>query len=823
MAMMAPRYTRAKRRINLQNKMIYQRLRFLLDFSILIAFALLTLMYVNRAGWHPWGSDTYGHLFKANILYDSIMEGRWFVNYDESWYNGVQPFRYWAPLPYYILALINIITKDIFRAFHVFIVFTFIIGGLGWLLWGSFVKRQNLALALALLWFFVPNNLRILFSEGNIPFVVVNCLLPYVMLFYHKAVHTRRMTSYLAIAFLMFIAVLSHAMLAAMLGIALFMLAAGDALVNKRYIQNLQVLVYAVLGIMCSAFWLYPALKGGIMSLDKEAVASVMRSLTYDFKTSLNPLLRFSNIEIYYYGLAFALTAAFGLLFAKKNEIVPFAAAILILLGTSKLALPVLEQLPLNQLFWMSRFTSIAMAMIIAGILLWKRLRKPVLLFILILLLADSAGSLKALAFNVYYPQDTAQTLDVAIEAASQRIAVLDGSQLGSFPSNYISYNSIKGVRKQVFGWAWQGAATSQNIMMLNTSLENGYFEYMFDRALELGADTLVIKKNFIKDLTALEKVADKLGYHKQSENALAVIYKYNINHAFGTSVQYEGMAIGRYSPNIVYMFPKFQVGQEQYLDNYSFEELKVQKTIFLSGFQYKNKKKAEDLVLRLSEAGVRVVIDATGMEGSFLGVSAEPITIQDGYDKLYYNGNMLMMNPFPVEFKQWKTVFLSGIESQRDYAVVDNKMLSYVGNKHNENLTFIGLNIPYYAFLTKDGNAIKLLENAIGEESFELPQRELVDLQITRQGDTIRIAANKEDVVAPIAALDAFVTEKGDSGRLNNLVHLKSKEIEIKIIYPHLTAGVALSAFALLALGILSVLIYKEKKMQSKKIAIAQ
>jgi uncharacterized membrane protein len=84
------------------------RLVFLRNIFILFAAAVLTIAVINRTGRYPWGSDTYGHLFKGNILYDALKSGKLYLNYDENWYNGVQPYRYWAPLPYYILACINI-------------------------------------------------------------------------------------------------------------------------------------------------------------------------------------------------------------------------------------------------------------------------------------------------------------------------------------------------------------------------------------------------------------------------------------------------------------------------------------------------------------------------------------------------------------------------------------------------------------------------------------------------------------------------------------------------------------------------------------------
>lgn len=48
------------------------------------------------------------------------------------------------------------------------------------------------------------------------------------------------------------------------------------------------------------------------------------------------------------------------------------------------------------------------------------------------------------------------------------------------------------------FGWAWQGAATADNIMLLNQALENEQYDYLFDRSVELGDDTVAIDRKYI-------------------------------------------------------------------------------------------------------------------------------------------------------------------------------------------------------------------------------------------------------------------------------------------------------------------------------------
>lgn len=798
--------------LNIRRNRKKEKLIFIRNIVILIVAALLTLVIINNRGNYPWGSDTYGHLYKGNILYDAFKEGNLFLNYNTSWYNGIQPFRYWAPLPYYILATINLMTNDIIITYDLFIVFVFILGGFGWLSFGYYVKRQNLALAFAIMWFFVPDNLRVLFSEGNIPFAVVNSLIPFVFYYYYKTINEKRIANYLGLTFLMSIITLTHAMIAAMVGMSIFIIAFINSIINKNYIKNLLSLIYAFLGTMIPSFWLYPALKGGIIGLNKKAVANVMEGLTYPLSVSLNPYLRFENIEVYYFGLAFAIAVVFGLLFSRKNEKAPFVSSLIILIGTTKAALPFLQKLPMNQLFWMRRFTSIAIAMVIIALMKWKSLRKSVLILIVSILIIDSMCSFYLLGFNRQYPSDLAKIFDTASKISTQRIGVLDNSSFGSFPSYYIPYNSGDGTKDQIYGWAWQGAKTSENIVMLNTSLENGYYELMFDRALELGADTLVVRKRFINNYTSLYNAAVTVGYRKVRENNESIIYRYPVVNKFGTSPQYEGITIGHYSSNVVYLFPKLQTANSVFLDEYTYDELKNKKVVYLSGFKVKNKKAAENLVLKLSRNGVKVVIDVTGFEGNdFLGVSAEPINIKSNYGKLIYKNHELNMTDFPSKYNGWRTYFLNGIENKESYGVVNSKIINYIGKKDNDNLIFIGLNLPYYAFLTKDKNIISVLEEEFDLEAFRTPKREIHQLYIEKKGNILKIESNAENIIAPVAALDAFEKIEGDYEIINNLIYLKTSQIKIKIIYPYLTTGIVLSVVFLIITIALSIIIKKK------------
>jgi 6-pyruvoyl-tetrahydropterin synthase len=157
------------------------------------AFAVLIITLSALAVYHsllfppfeqrfPWGSDTWGHLFKADYLYHEILKGNFYPQFTEYWYNGTQPFRYWAPLPYYVLALLEAISGDIFTAGNLFIVLCALGGGLSWLLLSRWMGIWPAAMS-GVIWLLWQDNVRVALSEGNVPRILATALLPCCLLF----------------------------------------------------------------------------------------------------------------------------------------------------------------------------------------------------------------------------------------------------------------------------------------------------------------------------------------------------------------------------------------------------------------------------------------------------------------------------------------------------------------------------------------------------------------------------------------------------------------------------------------------------------------
>ena len=131
----------------------------------------------------PVGNDIFGHLYKAEILYDNLKAGNFYPLYTTEWYNGIQLFRYWPIFTYYILALIQFLTKDVVLAYYVFAGLTFFISYLGFVMIGR-REGKSFFVVLGVLYWFLPDNLRVFFGEGNLSRVMIYAMLPLFFYFY---------------------------------------------------------------------------------------------------------------------------------------------------------------------------------------------------------------------------------------------------------------------------------------------------------------------------------------------------------------------------------------------------------------------------------------------------------------------------------------------------------------------------------------------------------------------------------------------------------------------------------------------------------------
>lgn len=831
---------------------------------IYLAVSVLVVFLVKNNGAYPTGSDTMYHIFRGDYVYNSIKEGSWYPIYNSMWYNGVEIMRYWAPLTAYYMALCQMIAGGgQLAGYLIFVGSVCFFNSILWLIIGRKMNRPYLGAFVGLIWFFMPNNLLALFVEGNLARSLCMIFLP-VFIYAVCEYLSERKRIYIPIIIVTFaLMAMCHLGYAGMIALAVliycivYMFQQG----NKRAV--LEVIVSILLGFMVLGIWLVASLNGGITSLDNsENMANFFQKLV----VTLNPLDRIkSNNSHFYYGIAACIIAVCGIFLGYKKSRAGFVTAVVILVCTTTAMYPVLSLLPGSQYLWMLRFISIALCFILYSFLKWDTLKKPLVLLMCVLLIADIVPSLTLITGGSLFTEDNKISLsgmfsrynstsednssdtslidDIlslnmtdtseaedrinqiqnytliskAQSITGQRLALMDVSSLGAMGA-WLTADWNNGV-PAAFGAGWEAANTSTNIANLNKAMAESRFYYMFDRCEELGNDTVVVRLSQLNKYTGtldkLDEAANAVGYKLVDYNGDYRLYHLDVNGNWGTISTYEAIGIGSGASGISLRFPAVEETGSYNLDDYTFEQLSQYKEIFLDGFTYNDKEAAEELIIRLSEAGVKIIISADSIPQdkrthtqTFLGVTCNAVKFENGYPEMNTRIGRVYTDMFPQGHTEWNTVYLDGLDTS--YGSVDDNGLSldFYGTVKNDNIIMCGLGIMNFYSMTGDKTVGRLLENMSGLTQETLPQRKIVPLTIDYTGSTIAITSNEDNVNTALAYHDIFSTAQNIEKK-NNLMYIQKGTTVINIKVPYVwqgaivsIAGIILSVVWVIALG---------------------
>lgn len=831
---------------------------------IYLAVSVLVVFLVKNNGVYPAGSDTMYHIFRGDYVYNSIKEGSWYPIYNSMWYNGVEIMRYWAPLTAYYMALCQMIAGGgQLAGYLIFVGSVCFFNSILWLIIGRKMNRPYLGAFVGLIWFFMPNNLLALFVEGNLARSLCMIFLP-VFIYAVCEYLSERKRIYIPIIIVTFaLMAMCHLGYAGMIALAVliycivYMFQQG----NKRAV--LEVIVSILLGFMVLGIWLVASLNGGITSLDNsENMANFFQKLV----VTLNPLDRIkSNNSHFYYGLAACIIAVCGIFLGYKKSRAGFVTAVVILVCTTTAMYPVLSLLPGSQYLWMLRFISIALCFILYSFLKWDTLKKPLVLLMCALLIADIVPSLTLITGGSLFTEDNKISLsgmfsrynstsednssDISLiddilslnmtdtgeaearinqtqnytliskaqNITGQRLALMDASSLGAMGA-WLTADWNNGV-PAAFGAGWEAANTSTNIANLNKAMVESRFYYMFDRCEELGNDTVIVRLSQLNKYTGtldkLDEAANAVGYKLVDYNGDYRLYHLDVNGNWGTISTYEAIGIGSGASGISLRFPAVEETYSYNLDDYTFEQLSQYKEIFLDGFTYNDKEAAEELIIRLSEAGVKIIISADSIPQdkrthtqTFLGVTCNAVKFENGYPEMNTRIGRVYTDMFPQGHTEWNTVYLDGLDTS--YGSVDDNGLSldFYGTVKNDNIIMCGLGIMNFYSMTGDKTVGRLLENMSGLTQETLPQRKIVPLTIDYTGSTITITSNEDNVNTALAYHDIFSTAQNIEKK-NNLMYIQKGTTVINIKVPYVwqgaivsIAGIILSVVWVIALG---------------------
>ncbi len=794
----------------------------------LLSCVLITpILYrtISTNGVYPTGSDTMYHIFRGDLLYRAIVNRGGYPLFSKYWYNGIEPLRYCPPLSPILYAICQIVAGGkVFKAFIYYVCVIFVAGVFSWLYVGIKRKRPILGVVLGILWFFLPNNIYAIFGEGNLPRSLSMVFLPIALYSVYSYLDTGEAKDLFRLIINYILIVLCHFGYSVMIAIAIL----GYLIVQRLYVKNRRRMLKAMTAIfiafLITGLFIIPSFYGGTSTDNAESLKAHFQSILI----TLDPFYRITHDPVtIYFGLSLFIIAVFGTLVSNKKASPGFLNAIIIVLLTTTTAYSIIKIMPGSNMMQMLSFLSIALCLVFLSLIYWAKLRKWILLIFIVLIAADCFPSLSWIygEQSGITPEKRLQQLSEetyiakAQELCTQRIALFDLSSLGAQGAYLISnYGDPK---MSVFGAGWEAANTSENITRLNRAMNDEYFDYMFDRCIDLGADTIIIQKDQAvygeKTLIRLDAAAERNHYDILYENDSYILYRLPVSTTYGTRNTYDAIGIGYSAFTLSFAFPNIRETIDEYIDHYSYEELCRYKTVYLSGFYYEDKRKAEELVTRLSENGVRVVILADGMPEdretrtrTFLGVTCNVIQFENGYPILYTTdyGDM-DCDLFPKGYAKWVTCYLNGLKDVKGTISDNNVILSFYGTGINENVCYVGLNIPFYYYLTQDMNAEKIMQWVIGMQPGHLPAKELYPIDITYRPDGISIHSDYDMVKTGIAFHDNFSSGKSFYNDDHILV-VQRGDTDIRFVYPYFKQGILVTIFGILTM--ISFLIYIER-----------
>lgn len=774
--------------------------------------AITIAVVVCWSGQYPYGSETMNHIYWGEIVYDAIKEGNLLVLYEPSWYNGIEFFRNVSPISTYFMALCHFIAGgDPLDGYLVYVGLVFFISAISWFFIGKRRERLWLGAFLGLIWFFMPNNLFVMFFEGDLAHGMCMIVVPFLVSGVYDYLNDggykriiKIIISFAALALCDFDYMMMFGM-----GIVIFLLV--YALVYHQWMRCLQVIISLVLSVCLIGVW---SLSVVFMKIGNGNIDKMSQYFQSIFKT-INPIERIMSFNRYYYfGLASLILAIFGMACGRKKILPGFLFAILILLSTAESMYFVLSLIPGKEYFMMCQYISLALCFVLYCFLKWDTLKKKFVLLMCVLLLADSIPSLNLVYGNLsgmsvtqrFEQMDNNTMIATAKEVCQQRMILLDGSELEALGTYLVSgYDNGKNAS---LGGDWSFAATDTNISQINRALTNGFYLYLFDRCKELGNDTVLIKVSQLNETSVpealLDSCAERVGYKLVTSNEFYRLYDMDIEGSWGINSDFPAIGIGTGANIISLAFPAVREVNSPKLDDYTFEELSGYKLIYLSGFTYDDKDKAEDLIIRLSEAGVKVVIMADGIpEDSsahtrdFLGIVCNDISFSNGYPLLDTKIGVLDCDFFPTGNEEWNTVYVNGLDEVWGTVLENDMELDFYGTVKNDNIIVVGLNLTYYYSITQDEDIGELLSDVLGIGGTDMPKREIVPLNVEYKYDGISIISEKDGVDTTLAYLDMFKSEKKLETE-NNHLYVDRGITEIRFSYEYFIPGCIVSIISL-------------------------
>lgn len=775
--------------------------------SALVAAFTMYLAWITK--FYLNGNSIYGQMYKLEVMLKTLEEGRLYPLFVEQWYNGYEIFRCTSPVPYLLIAVLVKLSGSIDVGIMLFYgIMSFLV------MWGFFQfgikwKKMLAAAMVGATFLILPPNIYVAAWNGSFDILMGLALMPWLMCSALDFLEWKNRTAVIPFSILLALLIVSHYILAIVFGMVFLIYLVLCMAVKRTWKFEMALAGNLILIYVTMAYFLYPAITGGLFTRDYSAIGEW-------------------NVEI---GYTLLIIGAIGLFLADKNRVAGFVAAILAIGISFAVFEPVLKLLPseaLQKPYW---YLIIGTVFGMMMLLQWKRLRMTILAVLLCFMISESAsllfliedGETVVKADNAIIEEFL---IDEAVSLTDNRIAVIDDGVLGDYPHYYIASQGVK----SMYGWDVENGLTTREQLNLTESFADGFYEYMFGASLLYGNDVVVIIKGFLTEESAYEQVllaaADR-GYVVAAENENAVVLKTEqITSSYGVIATYENLAIGEHANSIAYIYPSFGVGHSTCLEDYTVEELVKYKRLYLSGFTYREKTRAESLLREVANKGVKIFIDMqhipenklTG-KNEFMEIYAQFIQFTEDFPVLSTNnGNQFKLSFYTTTDTTWNTVYVSGCTKVlKEAAYEKKKHLTYLGRGEDENITFMGFNLAFYYLAIQNKDLKRFLDESFEIEEDIPPQLEIVPLEVEFSEKQVKVTSPKDMVNCNIASAETLIPDRIISTQEHMWV-VNENETVFGIERPDSTEGMFCGAIGLICLMLLWIVVYVVLEPEEKK-----
>lgn len=767
--------------------------------SIGIAVCIVFLLLKTGIYWQ--GSALYAQLYKLDAVAESMQEGSLYPLYAEHWYNGYEIFRYSPPASYILInAIMLVFHTDIKIGICLFYGVLVFVSQMGFFLFGIRQRKMIAAFFTGIAFLLLPSTVNIVLLQGSFDVNMGLFLMPLLLFFLHDFIKWKHRWAVIPFSLLLGLLIVTNYILAIVFGIVIlfYLILYGIAARSWRFEMTAffdVLLVYVAMG-----YFLYPALSGGVLTR------------TYSLQGNQGAFT----------GISMLVIAVLGLITADRSRCAGFLLTVAALLLSFDFMEPVVKLIPsvvLQKIYW---YLIVVVVIYLITLLCWQRLRLLFLILMLGVMVWENVPQILSLQDGSYAIAREEQKiedylLDEATFYTDNRVALVDATSLGAFPQWYFAAKDVD----MMFGWDFENALTVQNQMQINEAFADGFYDYMFDRLRLYGNDVVVILKELLSEEGAYDVLlasAERNDYAVKAENDKAVVLKADsINGTYGVVTQYENLAIGDNASYIAYIYPSFGLGRSNVLEDYTIEELERYHKLYLSGFTYRNKEKAENMLRELSGKGIEIYIDMqhipvnalTGKD-EFMGVYAQFIQFTEEFPILQNdNGNEFKLDFKAGGYEMWNTVYISGCDLILKEATYDDKShLTYLGQGKEPNITFMGFNLVYYYLSTHNQDLRRFLDEAMELSSEDLPKHEIVPIQIERYPQQLVVHTEADKVNSNLACVDTLEPDRIVSTE-ENLWVINQGDTVFRIIYTGQQEGFLLSILGMIGIGILWITAY--------------